>query len=160
VVRSVSEKDVQEICQVRKVLECEAVRLSCGQIPLAALHEISDALKQLDEMSQRPAPGFIQEARRVDSYLHDLIAESSGNRFLTQELNRLKLLFRAFRDVAWEHDEARDDYHRLTEEGHEHAAIVQALLDQDARAAARAMSRHIRSGLKYWSRALPMTRYA
>ncbi len=160
VVRSVSEKDVQEICQVRKVLECEAVRLSCGQIPLAALHEISDALKQLDEMSQRPAPGFIQEARRVDSYLHDLIAESSGNRFLTQELNRLKLLFRAFRDVAWEHDEARDDYHRLTEEGHEHAAIVQALLAQDARAAARAMSRHIRSGLKYWSRALPMTRYA
>jgi DNA-binding GntR family transcriptional regulator len=156
IVRSVSEIDVREICQVRKVLECEAVRLSCGRIPLAALHEISASLQQINEATQQPAPQFIQEARRVDSALHDLIAESTGNRFLTQELNRLKMLFRAFRDVAWEHDEARDDYHRLAEEGREHAAIVEALLARDARLAAKAMSRHIRSGLKYWSRALPM----
>ena len=46
-------------------------------------------------------------------------------------MGRLKILFRAFRDVAWEHDEARNDYHRLAEESHEHLAIVEALLAGD-----------------------------
>src|SRR5262249_56864182 len=98
---------------------------------------------------------FIQEARDLDSRLHDAIAESCGNAFLAKELGRLKILFRAFRDVAWEHDEARHDYHRLAEEAHEHLAIVAALLAGDPKAAARAMARHIQSGTKYWSRAVP-----
>src|SRR5437868_499388 len=83
----------------------------------------------------------------------DLIAESCGNRFLAQELSRLKTLFRAFRDVSWQRDEARNDYHRLAEESGEHLAIVEALLANDAKLAGRAMARHIRSGVKYWSRA-------
>jgi DNA-binding GntR family transcriptional regulator len=94
----------------------------------------------------------------VDSRLHDLIAESCGNAFLAKELARLKTLFRAFRDTAWERDEARNDYHRLAEEAREHLAIVEALLGGDAKEAARAMSMHIRSGVKYWSRALPAER--
>jgi DNA-binding GntR family transcriptional regulator len=98
---------------------------------------------------------FIQDARVVDSQLHDLIAESCGNKFLAQELGRLKILFRAFRDVAWEHDEARNDFHRLSEEAHEHLAIVEALLAGNPKDAARAMARHIRSGVKYWSRSMP-----
>jgi len=65
------------------------------------------------------------------------------------------VLFRAFRDVAREHDGARNDFHRLAEEAREHLAIVEALLAGDARAAARAMAQHIRSGSKYWSRAMP-----
>ena len=47
------------------------------------------------------------------------------------------------------------NYHRLAEEAVEHLAIVEALLAGDPKAAARAMARHIRSGLRYWSRALP-----
>ena len=91
---------------------------------------------------------FIAEARAVDSRLHDLIAASCGNAFLAKELGRLKMLFRAFRDVAWEHDEARNDYRRLAEEAGEHLAIVEALLAGDATAAAAAMARHIRSGVE------------
>ena len=33
VVRPVTVKDVREICQVRRALECEATRSSCGRIP-------------------------------------------------------------------------------------------------------------------------------
>jgi DNA-binding FadR family transcriptional regulator len=76
-------------------------------------------------------------------------------RLLAKELGRLKALFRAFRDVAWEHDEARNDFHRLAEEAREHLAIVEALLAGDAREASLAMARHIRSGSRYWSRAVP-----
>ena len=97
---------------------------------------------------------YIRQAREVDSRLHDLIAESSDNAFLAKEIGRLKTLFRAFRDVAWQRDEARNDHHRLAEEADEHLAIVEALLARDVKAASRAMARHINSGSRYWSRAM------
>jgi DNA-binding GntR family transcriptional regulator len=155
VVRRVTPQEVREVCQVRRVLECEATRSACGRIALAKLHELASDLRRL--MSARPkrGPRFIAEARAIDSRLHDLIADSCGNTFLAKEIARLKTLFRAFRDVAWERDEARNDYHRLGEEAGEHLAIVEGLLAGDAKEAGRAMARHIRSGVRYWSRAIP-----
>jgi DNA-binding GntR family transcriptional regulator len=160
VVRRVTAAEVREVCQVRRVLECEATRSACGRIALAELHALAAEFRRLMAVEDPSANGFIEQARAADSRLHDLIADSCGNAFLAKELSRLKILFRAFRDVAWEHDEARDDYHRIAEEGGEHLAIVEALLAGDAREAGRAMARHIRSGARYWSRAMPdkMTR--
>jgi DNA-binding GntR family transcriptional regulator len=155
VVRKVSSHEVREVCQVRRALECEAVRSACGRIDLAALHALATELRRLRAVRAPNQARFIEQARAVDSRLHDLIAESSGNAFLAQELGRFKTLFRAFRDVAWEQHEARNDYHRLAGEAREHLAIVEALLAGDAREASHAMARHIRSGLKYWSRAMP-----
>jgi DNA-binding GntR family transcriptional regulator len=158
VVRRVTPHEVREVCQVRRVLECEAVRTAIGRIDLAELHALAADLRRFTTLKPHPNARFIEEARAMDSRLHDCIAESCGNAFLAQELARLKALFRAFRDVAWQHDEDRNDYHRLAEEAHEHLAIVEALLAGDARGAARAMARHIRSGARYWSRALPASR--
>ena len=155
VVRRISPKEVREVCQVRRALECEATRAACGRIDLAALHAVAADLKRLMTAKPASAARFIEQARAVDSRLHDLIADSCGNAFLAQEISRLKTLFRVFRDAAWEHDEARNDFHRLSEEAHEHLAVVEALLAGDAKGAARAMSRHIRSGVRYWSRAVP-----
>ena len=36
-VRRVTAKDVREVCQVRRILECEATRRACGRIALRAL---------------------------------------------------------------------------------------------------------------------------
>jgi DNA-binding GntR family transcriptional regulator len=155
IVRRITAHEVREVCQVRRVLECEAARSACGRINLADLHALADDLRRMMPAGSSSKARFIEQARAVDSRLHDLIADSCGNAFLAKELGRLKTLFRAFRDVAWEHDEACNDFHRLAEEAVEHLAIVEALLAGDAREAGRAMARHIRSGLKYWSRALP-----
>ena len=155
VVRNVTAQDVREVCQVRRALECEATRSACGRIDLTRLHELADELQELMSVKPTSRLKFVEQARAVDSHLHDLIAESCGNSFLAQELSRLKMLFRAFRDVAWEKDEARSDSHRLGEEAREHLAIVDALLAGNAKAAAKAMARHIVSGARYWSRALP-----
>jgi DNA-binding GntR family transcriptional regulator len=153
-VRRVSRQEVREVCQVRRILECEATRLACGRIALADLDALADNLRRM--MANRsPGPSFIPQARAIDTRLHDLIAECCGNAFLAHEIGRLKTLFRAFRDVAWEHDEAKNDYRRLSQEAGEHLAIVEALRKGDGREARRAMARHIRSGIKYWSRALP-----
>jgi DNA-binding GntR family transcriptional regulator len=154
VVKQVGAKEVREVCQVRKALECEAVRLACGRIAPAELQSLSTELKKLAARNGSTGRKQIAKAQELDNRLHDLIADASGNQFLKQELNRLKLLFRAFRDVAWEHDGAHNDFHRLNEEAHEHAVIVDGLLANDAKAAGRAMSQHIRSGMVYWSRAL------
>jgi DNA-binding GntR family transcriptional regulator len=155
VVRHVTAKDVREICQVRRALECEATRQACGRIELAELHALADELRRLRDVKRGSAAKFIDQARAVDSRLHDLIAHSAGNKFLAKELSRLKILFRAFRDVSYIRHEERNDLRRLAEEAHEHLAIVEALLAGDKNEAARAMARHIRSGVKYWSRSLP-----
>jgi DNA-binding GntR family transcriptional regulator len=155
IVRRLGKREVREVCQVRRVLECEAARCACGRIDLAQLHALADDLRTFRAARDRLGKRLIPEARALDSRLHDLIAESCGNTLLAQEIGRLKVLFRAFRDLAWEHDEARNDCHRLKEEADEHLAIVEALLAGNAREAARAMSRHIRSGSRYWGRAMP-----
>lgn len=155
VVRRVTPHEVREVCQVRRVLECQAVRSACGRIDLAELHALAAELRRLVSVRARSGNGFIAKARALDSRLHDLIADSCGNAFLAKELGRLKILFRAFRDVAWQHEEACNDFHRLGEEAREHLAIIEALLAGDSKQATRAMAQHIRSGARYWSRALP-----
>ena len=157
VVRQVTRNEVSEVCQVRRALECEATRNACGRIDLADLEDVAAQLRKLTAAKPSAGASFIEKARQVDSRLHDLIANSCGNAFLAQELNRLKTLFRAFRDVSYEHSEARNDFRRLAEEAGEHLAVVEALLAGDRSEAARAMSRHIYSGVKYWTRALPTT---
>lgn len=154
VVRRVTKVDVKEVCQVRKALECEATRCACGRTDLAELHVLADSFRNIQATRRRDAK-FVDRARQFDSQLHDLIAASCGNRFLANEIGRLKLLFRAFRDASWEQRLANNDFYRFGEEAEEHLAIVEALIAGDGQAAARAMARHIRAGVKYWSRGLP-----
>src|SRR5436190_20216938 len=40
-VRRVTKQDVREICQVRRALECEAVRSACGRIERAELESLA-----------------------------------------------------------------------------------------------------------------------
>lgn len=155
VVRRVSAKDVREVFQVRRVLECEAVRRACGRIDEAELTALARQFKRLRGRNYRTEPRIIEEARTLDSRLHDAIAASCGNAFLASELARLKTLFRALRDVSWAYDKAKNEGRRLESESHEHLAIVEALLAEDRRAAAKAMSQHIKSGGRYWSQAIP-----
>jgi DNA-binding GntR family transcriptional regulator len=154
VVRPVTTADVKEVCQVRRALECEATRSACGRIDLSELHELADAFRRIKSAKRRNVT-FVDKARQLDSRLHDLIATSCANRFLAKEIGRLKLLFRAFRDASWERRLSDGDCFRFTEEADEHLAIVEALIDGDVKRASRAMSRHIRAGVKYWSRGLP-----
>ncbi|MCA9057179.1 MAG: GntR family transcriptional regulator [Planctomycetaceae bacterium] len=172
VVRRVTRSDVREVCQVRRALECTAVRSACGRISSRELNELATEFRQRasgngrqrqrsDRASNAPRnspvdsdSAVVDQARELDSRLHDLIAQSCGNRFLSRELGRLKLLFRTFRDVAWARRSAEQDLMRLPEEAAEHLEIVDALLDGNAKRASDAMAVHIRSGGKYWSHGL------
>jgi DNA-binding GntR family transcriptional regulator len=154
IVRHVGARELREICQVRRALECLAVRNACGRVQPEQLRGLAGELRRLRAISPPLRARCVTQARDVDSRLHDLIAASCGNAFLANELARLKTLFRVFRDVSWEHVGAWNDYERVVEEAGEHLAIVEALLAGDAAQAAAAMSRHIRNGGVYWSRAV------
>ena len=155
IVRRVSHREIREICQVRRALECEAVRSACGRIDPAVLAELADEFRAMAVAQEPSAATMLERAKMLDSRLHDSIAASCGNAFLAAELGRLKLLFRAFRDVAYIQYRIDNDLPRLMEEAGQHLEIVEALVGGNRRAAVRAMSRHIRSGLKYWLRARP-----
>lgn len=149
VVRKVTARTVREVCQIRKVLECEAIR---GAAIRADRSLVAALAADIRELAASPANAdAVARARDLDNRLHDLIRESCGNAFLTDELNRLQTLFQTFRDVTWDLELARRDYHRIGVEAAEHLAITTALQAGDAKAASRAMAIHIRSGLTYWT---------
>ena len=148
VVRKVTARDVREVLQVRKVLECEAVRGAAKRADRAQVEALASDIRAL---AAAPAgPDAVAQARELDNALHDLICTSCGNGFLRSELTRLRTLYQAFRDVTWDLEEARCDFHRIGVEAGEHLAIAAALLARDPRAAVRAMTAHIRSGVTYW----------
>lgn len=155
IVRRVTAREVRQICQVRRALECEAVRLACGRIPMEALDAIRAELLALIDVAEERWVGCVTTSRGLDSRLHDLIATGSGNTFLVNELDRFSILFRTFRDMAWIHSESHKDYHRLDAEAREHLAVVEALRAGDRHGAVSAMARHIAAGAEYWSHALP-----
>jgi DNA-binding GntR family transcriptional regulator len=148
VVRKVTARDVREVCQVRKVLECEAVRGAAQRGDRSRIQALANDIRALSEAP--PDARAVAQARALDDELHACIRESCGNAFLTEELNRLQTLFRTFRDVTWDLELARHDYHRIGVEAAEHLAITDALLTGDVKAATRAMAVHIRSGVTYW----------
>jgi DNA-binding GntR family transcriptional regulator len=148
VVREVTARTVREVCQVRKVLECEAVR---GAARWADREQVKQLAADIRRLAASPAdPDAVERARELDNTLHDLIREASGNAFLAEELARLRTLFRTFRDVTWDLEIARRDFHRIAIEAREHLAITDALMAGDAKAAVRAMAAHMRSGVTYW----------
>ncbi|MCY2967297.1 MAG: GntR family transcriptional regulator [Planctomycetota bacterium] len=149
VVRRLAARDLIDLIQVRRVLECEAVRRACGRADPTQFTELAQELKKLAASKDSRGNRFVDQARLLDNRLHDLIATASGNALLAAELNRLKLLFRAVRDAAWQ-VEGTPLRQRLLEEAGEHLAIVEAVLANDSKAARVAMSKHIRAAVKYW----------
>jgi DNA-binding GntR family transcriptional regulator len=151
VVRRVTSRDVREMYQVRAILECAATRRACGRINVADLEGLAADLRRILATAGTAPARLVHDARRTDNRLHDVIADSCANAFLAQELGRLKTLFRAVRDIAWEQRDNSAVAHRLAEESREHLAVVEALLANKPKEAARAMGRHICSGGRYWS---------
>ena len=151
-VRRFSAKDLCDLVHVRRALECEAVRLACGSIPSGELNRLAQSLRRLAAAKMPASIRLIARARELDNQLHDLIATHASNSFLAIEINRLKMLFRAMRDASWEQVNAANRYDRVPEEACEHLAIVAALQQGDRPSSVRAMSKHIRSGARYWAR--------
>lgn len=127
------EADLREIYAVRSLLEVEAARLAAPEINSAEVISLILSFEQIRD-SGGEDPNW-----EHDQQLHQLIAESSGNRRLATEIARYSTLVQTMREIV---GERMQGIHSASAD--EHLAILQALRGRRSSVAARAMQDHLR----------------
>ncbi len=126
-----SERDVKELFEVRRVLELEAIRLACGKLTA----DDFEHLDKSDPGEYRDSPDFVVACQNFDLQLHRMIGARSGNGLLARKLRKL-------------HDRVQLVCRPTVERLHEHREIVAALRTGDRREAIRTMKVHLGLALK------------
>jgi DNA-binding GntR family transcriptional regulator len=126
-----AEDEVDQLLNVRTVLESEAARL-------AATHATAEAIAELREMcatgTRMAKEGDIDGAVRVNGEFHRRIAELSGNRFLADFAAQVD------RRVRWYYTPVAPA--RGQASWREHARVISAIADRDAEKASNVMREH------------------
>jgi DNA-binding GntR family transcriptional regulator len=130
-------QQLREIYQVRRVLETEAARCACGHLPSESLEQFRAEMARLLETEDGTA--LAQEATEADLQLHGAVLQAAGSQRLSYEVSRYETLVQAIREIIGPNGDA------IRRALREHVVILDALLAEDADAAARAMSFHIDS---------------
>ncbi len=132
-VRHVDLKEYLQSLKVREILEPEAAALAAGRSPPAELARVRAEIDTL-----RTAVPYHTDAHwRSDDNLHELFARNCGNQVLAGMIRTLRVTTRLF-EIANLAD-------RLEADSAEHLQIVEALGRDDAKAARRAVTHHLRS---------------
>lgn len=139
-VADVSKKDVEEIYQVREVLEPLAVRLATPVIPDEELKEMQSLFASVGNDVER---GDFEHYFQSDTQFHDLIMRYCGNEVLQQVLETLT--DRIHRVRVFSRNLAV--YHMEQSFG-EHCLILDAIMERDVTKAERLMTRHIKNAGK------------
>ena len=130
-------RELEEIYEVRALLEAEATRLACARISTGELRHLEDQLTELLSARTRSLV-WSQWTWNADRQLHGLIAARCPNRRLAQEIARYDTFVQIIRETG-NRDRAVDLAIK------QHREIVAALLHRSPAKAAAAMRRHILS---------------
>ncbi|MBQ3392453.1 MAG: GntR family transcriptional regulator [Lachnospiraceae bacterium] len=144
-VAAMTERDLQEVMEVRCVLEQLSVRLASRRITSHYRDELKAACDEFERTVQR---GNEMEIAEADVRFHDVIMEASGNSLLCDIIGNL-----ADNIYRYRYEYIRDEGHygRLVAE---HRQICDAILaGEDAKASNAAMD-HIRRQYEYIRRQL------
>lgn len=133
-VASFTADDVEQIYNIRKVLECLSVRQAAQHLSLENLLQIESRLVDLIE---RRNAHWLEEQSDLDFQFHELIYSHSGNRRLVTMLENLSFLIHSLRVLS----NANEEHASLA--AHEHLEIVRALLQRDAERAEYLLGEHI-----------------
>lgn len=132
VVNSVSLNDIMEILHVRSLLECEAARkATLSNKPKDDLLYLKSTISGF---LVGPRPSAVDHSA-VDMQLHFVIAQLAGSKLLTELIEGLKTKTRMY-DQGSLPD-------RMVPGCHEHIAIIDAVMGQDADLAASLMKAHL-----------------
>lgn len=126
--------DVEQLYDIRKLLEGLAVRTAVRNLQLDDLLRIQRRLRFL---KTHKGPNWHQEQAEIDLELHRLILDHSGNRHLFSLAENISRLIHSLRLLAWQ------DKERAREATEEHLAIVDALIRRDAKLAEKVLTNHI-----------------
>lgn len=133
-VRSFTRKEIDDLYELRKTLECFAVELA---VPRMSDRDIAGLERVLNEAVMALQQGDMATYGIRDREFHETIAERSENAALIETLSRLALQIQVCRTIA---NESRDLAERAARERDD---ILRALRARDVAAASALMRAHI-----------------
>lgn len=123
--------DVEEIYEIRKSLEVQALRYSAPYLSIQGLKEIREQIIALQNIEDFKAH------EQVDSKLHNYFIQGSKKMRLIRMLDQLYRLIQHFRELGYRRPETRDMASRA------HLKLVDALILRDIDAAVEILKNHI-----------------
>lgn len=129
---------VEELWEVRLLLECHAIRTAAQKPPDEAVFRLRDEIVQAQGMPE--GPGKTARALELDADLHGLIGRRCGNTRLQGLLRQVLYQVHGLLVREYYADSPAD------ETLDERLSIVEALIRRDAEAAERQLREHILNG--------------
>ena len=127
-------KDMEDVLQIRGVLEELAARVSCSKITDQELRELRIAMIEFDEQTKEDN---VVELAKADVVFHDIIYKAADNPKLLLLLNNLREQMFRYRVEYLKNNEV---YEQLLEE---HEFLIQAVIKHDKAQAKDIICRHI-----------------
>lgn len=137
VMRPFGPRQIEDIYDVRGLLEGEATRLACNRVDAREVKHLTSTFKQLLAERKRD-DDWSRRAWAVDRAMHELLATACGNRRLAEEIARYGRFAQVIREVVGNRSHAQEDAIRA------HLEILKALASKRPNASADAMRKHIR----------------
>lgn len=130
VVRRFTERDIDDLIEVRSALEPLAFRLAAERGSAPQLIRLAEHLRTEQTAATR---GDARSARRAGADFHETVVEMAGNQLLAEVFARTRARMRW---LLSQHSE-------LVEMADEHVALYDALADRDGRRAASLAADHL-----------------
>ena len=135
-VAGMTEKDMEDVLQIRCVLEELAARLSCQNITDEEMRELKIAMVAFEEKTRE---GNVVELAKADVTFHDIIYRAADNPKLLVLLNNLREQMYRYRTEYMKDDRIHPVLIR------EHKEMVKALESRDQELVAREVRQHLRT---------------
>jgi len=138
-VKKLTREDIEDIYEIRKVLEALAARKAATLITDREIKKLDALFEKVRGSTEKDCKAFID----LDVKLHDTILKSCHNKKLTSIMDNLYTLIHVFRvRVGKSKQKAKKAFE-------EHEAIFEAIKMRDAQKAERAMMEHIEKSKDY-----------
>ena len=134
VVAKISEKNLGDVLEIRRVLDMLCARLACERMSEEAKEKLNTACQDFEEAVKS---GDLRDVAQKDVALHNIIIEATGNLTLQQMLDNLAEQMYRYR-VKYLKDDSQ--YQTLSRE---HRAICKSIMSGDQETAVRLAKEHI-----------------
>lgn len=135
-VARMTEKNMEDVLQIREALDDLAVQVACDKMTEQQLRNLTLAMKNFETAIQT---GNLSKIVAYDVEFHDIIYESTDNPKLVTLLNNLREQIYRYRV---EYLKGKENYPMLIKE---HETILEALKEKNKERVADAMRNHIRN---------------
>lgn len=135
-VAGMTEKDMEDVLQIRCVLEELAAKLSCQNITDEEMRELKIAMVAFEEKTRE---GNVVELAKADVTFHDIIYRAADNPKLLVLLNNLREQMYRYRTEYMKDDRIHPVLIR------EHKEMVKALESRDQELVAREVRQHLKN---------------